>query len=99
VRNYQEGDVLHFSRGSKRLDLAKDAYVAIERVDSQRNALTLRTPDHREIELNPGRWRGLEAYRWEQCTLAVGDRLQFRAPDKMLKVANGEFAAIVKLDD
>jgi conjugative relaxase-like TrwC/TraI family protein len=98
ARNYQEGDVLHFSRGSKRLGLAKDAYVAIERVDNQRNALSLRTPDHREIELNPGRWRGLEAYRWEQRTLAVGDRLQFRAPDRMLKVANGEFATVVGLD-
>jgi conjugative relaxase-like TrwC/TraI family protein len=98
ARNYQEGDVLHFSRGSKRLSLAKDAYVAIERVDNQRNALSLRTPDHREIELNPSRWRGLEAYRWEQRTLAVGDRLQFRAPDRTLKVSNGEFATVVGLD-
>ena len=40
-------------------------------------------PINRQIELNPGRWRGLEAYRWEQRTLAVGDRLQFRAPDKV----------------
>jgi conjugative relaxase-like TrwC/TraI family protein len=98
ARNYQEGDVLHFSRGSKRLDLAKDAYVAIERVDTQRNILTLRASDHRKIELSPRRWRGLEAYRWEQRTLAVGDRLQFRAPDRMLDVANGEFATVLGLD-
>ena len=28
----------------------------------------------------------------------MGDRLQFRAPDRTLKVANGEFATVVGLD-
>jgi hypothetical protein len=99
ARNYQEGDVLHFGRGSKRLGLDRDAYAPIESIDRKRNSLTLRSFEGTQIELNPGRWRSIEVYRWEHRTLAVGDRLQFRAPDKALNVANGEFATVVGLDD
>ena len=35
--------------------------------------------------------------RREPRTLAVGDRIQFRAPQRDLKIANGEFATILKL--
>ena len=31
--------------------------------------------------------------------LAAGDRIQFRAPDRALGVANGEFATIIAIDD
>jgi len=50
------------------------------------------------VNLNPSRWRGIEVYRPEERTLAIGDRIQFRAPDKALKVANGEFASVVGLN-
>jgi ATP-dependent exoDNAse (exonuclease V) alpha subunit len=99
ARNYQEGDVLHFGRGSKRLGLDKDAYAPIESIDRKRNSLTLRSSEGTQIELNPARWRSIEVYRWEHRTLAIGDRLQFRAPDKELDVANGEFATVAGLDD
>ncbi len=97
--NYEAGDVIHFGRGSKRLGLDKDAYVAVEQIDAKRNVLTLRTPDGRRINFNPHRWRGLEVCRSEARTLVVGDRLQFRAPQRALKVANGEFATVIKLDN
>ena len=38
-------------------------------------------------------------FRPEPRTFAVGDRIQFRAPDRALKVANGELATIVAIDD
>jgi len=50
------------------------------------------------VNLNPSRWRGIDVYRPEERTLAIGDRIQFRAPDKALKVANGEFASVVGLN-
>jgi ATP-dependent exoDNAse (exonuclease V) alpha subunit len=31
--------------------------------------------------------------------LAIGDRIQFRAPDKVLRVVNGEFASVVGLNE
>jgi ATP-dependent exoDNAse (exonuclease V) alpha subunit len=97
AHNYQPGDILHFPRGSKRIRLAKDGYARIDSMDTKANLLMLKLPDDTRINFNPGRWRGLEVYRPEHRTLAVGDRLQFRAPDRALKVANGEFVTILAL--
>ena len=99
VRNYEPGDLLMFRRGSKRLGIGKGAYARIESIDGKANVFTLVAPDGRHIHLNPARWKGIEGYRREERTLAIGDRIQFRAPDKTLKVANGEFATILELDD
>jgi conjugative relaxase-like TrwC/TraI family protein len=99
VRNYEPGDLLMFRRGAKSLGIDKGAYARIESIDNKANVLTVVAPDGRHINLNPGRWKGIETYRPEERTLAVGDRIQFRAPDKALKVANGEFATILQFDD
>jgi ATP-dependent exoDNAse (exonuclease V) alpha subunit len=99
VRHYEPGDRLMFRRGSKSMGIEKGAYVRIESIDNKANVLTIATPDGQHITLNPSRWKGIEVYRPEERTLAVGDRLQFRAPDKALKVANGEFAQVVGMDD
>jgi ATP-dependent exoDNAse (exonuclease V) alpha subunit len=99
VRNYEPGDMLMFRRGARSFGIDKGAYARIESVDMKANLLTMVAPDGRHINLNPGRWKGIEAYRPEDRTLAIGDRIQFRAPDKALKVANGEFATIVGIDD
>jgi ATP-dependent exoDNAse (exonuclease V) alpha subunit len=88
-----------FRRGSKSLGIDKGAYARIESIDNKVNVFTLVAPDGRHVNLNPGRWKGIEAYRPEERTLAIGDRIQFRTPDKALKVANGEFATIVGIDD
>jgi hypothetical protein len=55
-------------------------------------------PDGTRMNLNPACWRGVEVFRAERRTIAIGDRLQFRAPEWRLKVANGEFATIIALD-
>jgi ATP-dependent exoDNAse (exonuclease V) alpha subunit len=54
--------------------------------------------DGTRMTLNPARWRGVEVFRSELRAIAVGDRIQFRAPQPSLKVANGEFATIIALD-
>jgi ATP-dependent exoDNAse (exonuclease V) alpha subunit len=46
------------------------------------------------IEYNPSRLFGVEVFREEQRVLSRGDRIQFRAPDRALGVANGDFATI-----
>jgi ATP-dependent exoDNAse (exonuclease V) alpha subunit len=38
-----------------------------------------------------------EVYKPENLTLAVGDRLQFRRPDKRRNIANGEFGVITAI--
>ena len=96
--NYEEGDVIRFTRGSKQFAIAKGDYARVEAVDREANLLTVRTPDGRRVEYNPVRLFGVEVFREEQRVLARGDRIQFRAPDRALGVANGEFATIKSID-
>jgi ATP-dependent exoDNAse (exonuclease V) alpha subunit len=56
-------------------------------------------PDGRRIQYNPVRLFGVEVFREEKRTIARGERIQFRAPDKTLGLANGEFANIDSIDD
>jgi len=97
ARNYAEGDVVHFSRAQPRQGVAKDSYLTVAAVNRAANSLTLRASNGAPFEISPARWKGIQVYIWEQRTLAVGDRLQFRTHDKTNRVANGEFATIAEL--
>lgn len=97
--NYEEGDVIRFTRASSRMGIAKNAYLTVEAVDRRTNSLMLRAADGRQIAFSPGRFKSIEAYRPEQRVIAVGERIQFRAPERSLKVANGEFATVLEIAD
>jgi len=96
--NYNEGDGIRFTRGSKQFAVAKGSYGRVEAIDRDSNVLTIITGDGRRIEYNPVRLFGVEVFREEKRTIARGERIQFRAPDRALGVANGEFATIKSLD-
>ena len=97
--NYEEGDVIRFTRGSKQFAITRGAYARVEAVDRKANLLMVRVPDGRRAEYNPVRLFGVEVFREEERTIARGERIQFRAPDKTLGLANGEFANIDSIDD
>lgn len=96
--NYQEGDVIRFMRGSKQFDIAKESYVRVKAVDRDQNLLAVQSDNGRRIEYKPVRLFGVEVFREEQRVLSRGDRIQFRAPEKALAIANGEFATIKAID-
>ena len=96
--NYNVGDVIRFTRGSKQFAIPKGGYGRVEAVDRDANVLTVNTGDGRRVQYNPVRLFGVEVFREEQRILARGDRIQFRAPDRALGVANGDFATIKSID-
>jgi conjugative relaxase-like TrwC/TraI family protein len=98
AHNYEVGDIIRFTRGSRRQALEKDTYATVENVDRGRHSLTIRTSDGRAVEYFPSRLHGVAVLRPEQRAFSPGDRIQFRAPDRKLGVANGEFATIVAID-
>jgi conjugative relaxase-like TrwC/TraI family protein len=99
AQSYEIGDVVLYRRGSKKLGLAGGAYASVETIDSKHNRITVRSDDGRTIRYNPKRPSGVDIFRPEHRTFAIGDRIQFRASDRALKVANGEFAVVVAIDD
>jgi len=98
AQSYEAGDVIRFTRGSKPLTLDKGSYARVEAVDSNPNHVTVSKEDRTTVCYNPSRLQGVELFREEHRSLAAGDRVQFRAPQRELGIANGEFATIVALD-
>lgn len=97
--NYEKGNVIRFTRGSKQFAVLKGSYGGVETIDRDSNMLKITTADGGPIEYNPVRLFGVEVFREEKRTIARGERIQFRAPDKTLGLANGEFANIDSIDD
>lgn len=90
--------MIRFTRGSKQFAIPRGGYGRVEAIDRDANVLTVNTLGERRIEYNPVRLFGVEVFREEQRTIARGERIQFRVPDRTLGVANGEFATIKSLD-
>jgi conjugative relaxase-like TrwC/TraI family protein len=97
ARHYAEGDVIRFRRGSVKLGIERGSYATVEASNTRHDRLTVRTSAGAAIEYAPERLRGVEVFRPESRTLSVGDRIQFRAPDRALKIANGEFATVAAI--
>jgi hypothetical protein len=95
---YEPGDRAWFTRGSKALGLGGHSYAQVEAVDPARNRVVVRTEAGDRIEYDPARLSGVQLFREQRRLFAVGDRVQFRAPNRELGVANGEFARISGLD-
>jgi conjugative relaxase-like TrwC/TraI family protein len=98
ARNYDVGDIVRFTRGSKKMGIEKGAHAVVERADSEAGRLSVVLNDGRRFEYSPKRLSGVEVFRAEQRKFAAGDRIQFRAPERALGIANGEFATIVAID-
>ncbi len=97
AQNYEVGDVVRFARISRRIE--KGAYAVVERADSDARRLSVVLNDGRHLDYSPKRLSGVEVFRAEQRQFAAGERIQFRAPERTLKFANGEFATIVAIDE
>ena len=96
---YNEGDVLRYSRGSKALGVAAGEYATVSAIDHEQNRLTVARQDDSEVTYNPRDLMGVSVYRQAERDFSEGDRVQFTAPSKDLHVANRELGTIEHLDE
>jgi conjugative relaxase-like TrwC/TraI family protein len=94
---YEVGDVLHYQRGSKTLSIEQRSYAQVVSTDPKSNLLTIEKPDGQQITYDPARLHGISAYREIERKFAVGDRLQFTAPNRDLGVANRDLGTVQKI--
>ena len=87
---YEVGDVLRYRRGSDKHNLAAGTYAEVVKVQPEVHQITVRRPDGVEVFYDPSRLKGVDTYKSITIQLAVGDRVQFTAPMKDLRVANRE---------
>jgi conjugative relaxase-like TrwC/TraI family protein len=95
---YRVDDVVHYQRGSKELGIEKRSYVTVKTVNPKDNLITVEKSDGEQVTYNPARLHGISAYREIQREFAVGDRLQFTAPNRTLGVANRDLGTVEHID-
>jgi conjugative relaxase-like TrwC/TraI family protein len=96
---YEVGDVLHYQRGSKTLGIEQRSYARVVSTDPKSNLLTVEKPDGQQVTYDPARLHGISAYREIEREFAVGDRLQFTAPNRELGVANRDLGTVQKIGE
>jgi len=96
---YEVGDVLHYQRGSKTLGIEQRSYARVVSTDPRLNLLTVEKPDGQQVTYDPARLHGISAYREIEREFAVGDRLQFTAPNRELGVANRDLGTVQKIGE
>jgi conjugative relaxase-like TrwC/TraI family protein len=95
---YQAGDVLHYIRGSKELGIEGGSYARVITANPNDNLVTVRKPDGEQVTYDPSRLRGISAYREIEREFAVGDRIQWTAPNRALQVANRDLGSLQQID-
>jgi conjugative relaxase-like TrwC/TraI family protein len=99
ANRYQAGDVLHYTRGSKQYGIEPRSYAQVVAINPKENLLTIQKPDGQQIVYDPSRLRGIAAYREIEREFAIGDKIQFTAPQRNLQVANRDLGIIQNIGD
>ncbi|MGD0445790.1 MAG: MobF family relaxase [Edaphobacter sp.] len=94
---YQVGDILHYQRGSKDLGIEQRSHATVVATNPKENLVTVQKQDGEQVSYDPSRLRGISAYREMEREFSVGDRLQFTAPNRELRVANRDLGTIEQI--
>jgi conjugative relaxase-like TrwC/TraI family protein len=94
---YQEGDILHYQRGSKDLGIEQRSYATVVATNPKENLVSVQKQNGEQVSYDPSRLRGISAYREMEREFSVGDRLQFTAPNRELRVANRDLGTIEQI--
>jgi len=94
ANHYETGNVVRYGRGSKRIGIESGTYGTVTAINSKDNLLAVELPSGNRATYDPRRLLGVSVFREVAHEFAVGDRIQFTAPDKQLGVANRDLAQI-----
>jgi ATP-dependent exoDNAse (exonuclease V) alpha subunit len=95
---YEPGNVVRYTRGSRSLGIAAGEYGRVVEIHAQANRVTVTRHNGERISYDPRRLQGVTLYREADRAFAVGDRVQFTAPDPDRHVANRELATLERVD-
>lgn len=95
---YEPGNLVRYTKGSKELGIRSGEYTRVEAVEEKKNLVTVVRENGERVTYDPRRLQGVSVYRETERLFSRGDRLQFTAPNKELGVANRELATIERID-
>ena len=96
---YQPGDVVRYTRGSKTHGIEAGEYARVERANEKENLVTVKRENGEQVSYDPRRLHGVTLYRETERAFSEGDRVQFTAPNREQHIANRELGTIEKIDD
>ena len=91
---YEPGDVLRYSRGSKTEGIKPGEYARVTEVDAKENRLTIEREAGTLQTYDPRRLSGVSVHREAEREFSNGDRVQFTAPSRELHVANRDLGTV-----
>jgi hypothetical protein len=95
---YELGNVVRYARGSDALGLSAGEYARVTQVHTHNNRVTVTRHTGERVTYDPRRLQGVTLYRETDRAFAVGDRVQFTAPDRAHQVPNRELATLEQVD-
>ena len=96
---YQPGDVVRYTRGSKTHGIEAGEYARVEHANEKENLVTVKRENGEQVSYDPRRLHGVTLYRETERAFSQGDRVQFTAPNREQHIANRELGTIEKIDD
>jgi hypothetical protein len=94
---YDSNDVIRYARGSQDAGIKRGSYARVVAINPAENLLTVEKQNGEQVTYDPRRLRGVSVYREIERDFAVGDRIQFSAPNKHLQVANRDLATVEQI--
>ena len=98
AEQYDPGDVVRYTKGSKTHGIEAGEYTRVERVNAKENLLTVKRENGENVSYDSRRLQGVTLYRETERAFSQGDRVQFTAPNREQHVANREMGTIEKID-
>ncbi|MBB5344465.1 MobF family relaxase [Tunturibacter empetritectus] len=98
AQNYEKGDVIRYSKGSKPLGIQAGEYARVTATDRKTNIVTVKRRGGEELSYDPRRLQGVTVYRDNERSFARGDRVQVTAPFYDQTLANREFGTVEQID-
>lgn len=95
---YEVGDTVRYSRGSKALGIEAGEYATVREADSDQNLLMVEKSDGERLTYDPRRLHGVTVYREDARDFSEGDRVQFTAPYAEKHIANRELGTLEQVD-
>jgi hypothetical protein len=94
AQRYQINDILRYSRSSRETGIENDEYARVVCVNTAENKLTVLRTNGEQTTYDPRRQMGVSVYRDQEKLFSTGDRIQFTAPSRDLKIANRELGTV-----
>jgi ATP-dependent exoDNAse (exonuclease V) alpha subunit len=95
---YEPGDIVRYTRGSKSIRVQSGEYVRVTGVDREHNLLTVERDNGQRVTYDPRRLHGVSVCREAERDFSSGDRVQFTAPYRDEHIANRQLATVQQID-